>query len=210
MIQKDILTKIKLMRNIAMSILRELVYSFFQKKLIRHSAIKNIFTKYGIFQAKIYKNGHHEFLLIMSRNFFKLGTPIIYSYSESQDCDATDHEMCYCTHQIDLALNMIRKDGGAIIYYSSDVRNIDGLLKDLHTRKLDIEYGEMEKLTLKQDLSMYEKEFQSIGFIFENLNLSRMKLITHDINVVHVSQKLGIEIIKRASMISFDYGKEET
>lgn len=35
-----------------------------------------------------------------------------------------------------------------------------------------------------------------------------MKLIAHDINVVHVSQALGIEVVEKASVISFDYGEK--
>lgn len=210
MIQIDILLKIKLTGKKTMSIIQEFIHYFYQKNFIRHSDMKNIFTKYGIFQAKIFKDSYHEYLVIMSRDFFDLETPIIYSYAESQNCDALDHDMCYCNHQMDIALSMLRSDGGAIVYYSDDVRNIDGLLKDLHTRKLDTNAEVMHKSKIREDLKIYEKEFQSIGFIFENLNLSNVKLITHDINVVHVARKLDIKINKRASMIEFDYGKENT
>ncbi|CAA6804784.1 MAG: Unknown protein [uncultured Sulfurovum sp.] len=190
-----------------MGMMRELIHYFFQKDLIRHSNKKKILTKYGIFQAKIYKDGQHEFLVIMSRDFFELETPIVYSYSESHNCDTADHEMCYCNHQIDAALKMIHNEGGAIVYYSQDVRNIDGLLQELNVRALDSMDEVMTKATVKQDLKTYEKEFQSIGFIFKDLSLSRIKLITHDINLVHISQKLGIKIIKRVTFIQFDYGE---
>lgn len=189
-----------------MGIIQDFMHFFYHKNLIRHSKIKKIFTKYGIFQVKIYKDGHHEFLVIMSRDFFELETPIVYSYSESNDCDVAEHTMCYCNHQIDVALKMIRSTGGAIIYYSADVRNIDGLLKELHVGKVDTVDDVMRKAKVNSELKMYEREFRSIGFIFENLAFSRMKLITHDINVVHVSQKLNIKVVERASMISFDYG----
>lgn len=192
-----------------MRIMQELIHHFYQKNLIIHSQLKNIFTKYGSFQAKIYKDGHHEYLVIMSRNFFELTAPIVYIYSESHDCNVIDHETCYCNHQIDIALKMIRKNGGVIVYYSRDVRSIDGLLKELCVREIDTISNVMTKEKIKLDLKMDQREFQSIGFIFKDLKILSMKLIAHDINVVHVSQKLNIEIIKRISHITFDYGEND-
>lgn len=189
--------------------LQELIHYFYQNNLIKHSKLKKIFTKYGIFQAKIYRDGHHEYLLIKSKNFLDLKAPIVYIYSESHDCDAIDHDICYCNHQMDIALKMIQIEGGVIVYYSGDVRNIDGLLQELHVRDIDTIADVMTKQKVKPDLKMYKREIQAIGFIFEDLNLSSMKLIAQDINVVHVSQKLDIEIIKRVSGITFEYGDKD-
>ena len=189
--------------------IKALVHFFYQKNLIKHSKIRKLFTKYGIFQTKIYKDGHNEHLVIMSRDFFDLKSPIVYIYSPTHECDPLDGDMCYCNDQMDIALKMIRQEGGVIIYYSGDVRNIDGLLEEIHARKLETKDDVMTKTKIKTYLNMDQRAYQTIGFIFEDLNLSSIKLITHDINVVHVTQKLGIEIIKRASVISFDYGEGE-
>lgn len=191
-----------------MSILNELAHFFYGKNLIRHSNIKNMFTKYGIFQAKIYKDGRQEYLVIMSRNFSELNAPIVYIYNEQHVCDPLDDKMCYCNHQVDVALKMISKEGGAIIYYSGDVNNIDGLLQEINARKLDIIDDAMIKTKVKPDLKMNNREYQSIGFIFNDLNFTSIKLVTHDINVVHIAGQLDLEIVKRASVISFDYGEQ--
>lgn len=191
-----------------MSIINELAHFFYGKNLIRHTKIKNIFTKYGIFKAKVYKDGRNEYLVMMSRNFFDLNTPIVYIYNEYHVCDPLDDEMCYCNHQVDLALKMIGKEGGAIIYYSGDVRSIDGLLKEINALKLEAKDDAMIKTKVKTDLKMNKREYQSIGFIFNDLNLTSIKLVTHDINVVHIAGQLDLEIVKRASVISFDYGEQ--
>lgn len=206
MIQIDILLQIKFMRESTMGMMQELIHYFYQKDLIRHSKVKNIFTKYGIFQAKIYKDGHHEYLVIMSRSHTDIKNPIVYIYNESHVCDIVDGDICYCNHQMDVALKMLQIEGGIIIYYSADVRNIDGLLLEINARKLEAKDDVMTKTKIKSDLKMKQREYQAIGFIFEDLNLSRMKLITQDTNVVHVSQKLDIEITKRVFSITFDYG----
>lgn len=191
-----------------MSILNELAHFFYGKNLIRHSKIKNIFTKYGIFKAKVYKDGRQEYLVMMSRNFFELNAPIVYIYNEQHVCDPLDDEMCYCNHQIDVALKMIGKEGGVIVYYSGDVRNIDGLLLEINARKLAAKDDSMIKTKVKVDLKMNKREYQSIGFIFTDLSLASIRLVTHDINVVHVAEQLDLEIVKRASVISFDYGEQ--
>ena len=189
--------------------MQELIHYFYQKNLIKHSKLKNIFTKYGIFKAKIYKDGRHEYLAIMSRNFFEVTSPIVYIYSESHDCNVVENETCYCNHQIDIALKMIRRDGGVIVYYSGDVRSIDGLLQELCVQEIDTISDKMTKEKINLDLKMEQREFQSIGFIFKDLKVDSMKLITQDINVVHVSQKLNIEVNKRVSFINFDYGDKD-
>ncbi|MEA2048904.1 MAG: hypothetical protein U9O64_10735 [Campylobacterota bacterium] len=189
--------------------MRELAHFFYGNNLIRHSKIRNIFTKYGIFQAKVYKDGRHEYLVMMSRNFFELEAPIVYLYSESHLCDASDDTICFCNHQIDIALKMLRKEGGVILYYSADVRNIDGLLQEIHARKLQENEDEMVKTKVKPLLKTDRREHRSIGFIFNNLNLSRIKLVTNDIDVVHVAQQLELEIVERASHITFAYGEDK-
>jgi len=196
-------------RQNIVSIVSELAHFFYGKNLIRHSKIRNIFTKYGIFKAKVYKDGRQEYLVIMSRDLFELETPIVYIYNETHVCDPLDDEMCYCNHQIDVALKMIRKEGGVVVYYSADVRNIDGLLQEINARKLQAKDDAMMKTKVKPVLKMHKREYQSIGFIFNDLNLSSIKLVTNDINVVHIAQQLELDIVKRASYIAFEYGEQK-
>lgn len=193
-----------------MSIIKELAHIFFQKNLIKHSKIRKIFTKYGLFKAKVYKDGHQEHLVIMSRNLFDLNTSFVYIYSDVHACDPLDDEMCYCNNQMDLALKIIRRDGGIIVYSSGDVRVIDGLLQELKVRKLETKGDTMTNTKVDLGFKDYRREYQTLGFIFKDLDLTRVRLVTHDHNIMEVASILGIEIVDAASAITFDYGEEKT
>lgn len=192
-----------------MGILRELVHFFYQKNLVRHSKIKTFFTKYGSFQNKVYNDGRHEYLVIMSQKFSQLQNPIIYLYSESHECDVDEHDHCYCNNQVELALKMIRKEGGVVIYYSEDVRNIDGLMKEVSTQTLKPHEEVMIQTKVKLGLEEYKREYQTIGFICKDLGITSVKLISHDVMVPEVMKELKIEIIKQVSAIRFEYGYKE-
>lgn len=189
-----------------LSIIKIMNPFFYKKSLIRHSKIRSIFTKYGIFKAKIYKDKQEENLVIMSKNFFDLKTPIVYIYSESHACEAVEHKICYCNKQIDIALKMLRTSGGAIIYCSHDVRSIDRLLQEINTSKLEDDSDDVTKTKVKLGLKAYRREHQMIGFIFKDLNLARIKLVTHHSTTIDIAEQLGIEIIKRAPAITVEYG----
>jgi GTP cyclohydrolase II len=110
---------------------------------------------------------------------------------------------------MDIALKLLRKEGGVVIYYSQDMKNIDGLLQEINARKLETKGDVMTKTRVTSTLKSYIREYQTIGFILKDLNLSSIKLVTHDTNIVEVAQQLGIDIIKLAPTITFDYGEQE-
>lgn len=188
-----------------MRILKKLTRFIYGTHLITYSQVTGIFTKYGSYRMQAYQDEHQEHLVIMSQNFSTLHEPIVYVHSDLHRCDPHDPQSCHCNNQMDMALKMIQKEGGVIVYSSSDGRSIDGLLSELKSRKLGIEENVMTKAKINLNLHT-TREYQSIGFILNHLHLSRIKLISSDLRVVHVADQLGIHITKRTPAIAFGYG----
>ena len=188
------------------NIIQKLSTLFRGKNLISHSNITKVSTKYGLYSLKAYKDQNYEYLTIMSRKFSPDANPIVYIHSESHECEPNNEHTCYCNNQMDVALRMINKEGGVILFTSADGREIDSLLKELNTRKLSQEKNVMYKDTITTALDGYEEAYNSLGYIFTNLKLSTILLISNDEKVSEVAKQLNIIVPKQEPNISYQYG----
>ena len=191
-----------------MGMLKKLVTSISKSSQIKHSKIKNIFTKYGIFQAKLYINNGQEYLVIMSSGFSSLENPILYVHSDDiHECNSFD-EQCGCTPQGDITfiLNTISKEGGVIIYTSQDNKNIDKLLSQLNTRSLESQNKMMRSTNYASVFKGYRGKYLALDFILKDLQMSSVQLITDNPNVIFIVEQLEITISKQSPLISYSYG----
>ena len=187
-----------------MSVIEKFINVVYEKVKIKQSPLIQIFTRYGVFQAKMYKDDNQEYLALMSQGFYDLKEPIVYIYNEAHWCDPLQLDKCYCNNMMNMALIMIRKVGGAIIYHSHDGENIDGLLKELKVKKLQ-HTQEPSRKTKHKNINIENKVYRTLGFVLKDLNLETIKLIANDNKVPEVIEQLGIEIIKKEAVLSYEY-----
>lgn len=190
-----------------MNIIEKLVGLISKKDSIVYSKLTNISTKFGLFQMQAYKDKNNEYLAIMSRDFFDLDAPIVYIHSNFHIHSEADSNIRYASNGINSMLKMISKQGGVLICHSKDGRDIDEILKSLNARKLEQGQNIMSKGKIPLSLKFQSREYQVLGFILKNLNLSAIRLISHDINLTIIIEQLGIDILKRVEAISFEYGR---
>jgi len=188
-----------------MNILKKIIGAVSKNSQVEHTKIKNIFTKYGIYQAKMYTNNNQEYLAIMSPNFFNLDNPILYIHSDTHQCDPLD-EQCGCNNHVDLALTTISREGGLLIYTSKENADIDNLLYKLNTRALESQNTIMFGRNYKSALKGYRGEYIALDFILKDLKLSQVQLITESPNVIYIVEQLGIIISRQSPFISYSYG----
>lgn len=189
-----------------MGIMKKLIGLIFDRNPITHSRVTSISTRYGMYKVKAYKDVEQEYLAIMSRNFSDLKEPIVYLHSEFHLCDPNDDNSCHCNNQMDMALKIIYKEGGVVMYHSQDGRNIDGLLQEMNARKIEGEKNAMTKTDAKLGLTAFERKYHTLGFILKDLNLSTMKLVSNDPKAVDIANQLKIDITRQVPAISFGYG----
>lgn len=171
------------------------------EKEIIVSQIANLPTRYGNFNIKAYKDGCQEHLAVMSKNFFELETPLVRIHSECLTGDTFGSLKCDCNNQLHLALELIAKEGGLVIYHRQEGRNI-GLVNKINAYCLQDEgYNTVEaneKLGFKAD----EREYSAVKFIIKDLGIKKMKIITNNPKKVSFLDEIDVEVVERIPAIT--------
>jgi len=170
-------------------------------RTIKQSNSANLPTRYGKFIVKAYKDACQEHLAIMSQDFENLEEPYVRIHSECLTGDAIGSLKCDCNNQLDLALNLISKEGGLVIYHRQEGRNI-GLVNKIDAYNLqDKGYDTIEAnlaLGFKED----ERDYSIVKTIFEDLKIDNIKLITNNPKKIQSIESFGVNIAQRIPAIT--------
>lgn len=167
---------------------------------IIESNIANLPTKYGNFRIKAYKDGHQEHLAIMSLDFETLETPFVRIHSECLTGDTLGSLKCDCQNQLDLSLKFIAKNGGLVIYHRQEGRNI-GLVNKVNAYALQDKGRNTIEANIELGFKEDERDYRVVGYIFENLGIKKLKLITNNPVKLKYVESLGVEIVERIPAI---------
>lgn len=172
-----------------------------KNQMILQSKVAKLPTKYGKFHVKAYNDDGQEHLAIMSKNFDEIDSPLVRIHSECLTGDSLGSLKCDCSNQLDLALELISKEGGLVIYHRQEGRNI-GLLNKINAYNLqDQGYNTIDanlKLGFKED----EREYTAVGHILKDLNLKKIRLITNNPKKIEFVESCGISIEERIPAIT--------
>ncbi|RXJ88379.1 GTP cyclohydrolase II [Arcobacter sp. CECT 8983] len=170
-------------------------------KNIIESQVANLPTRYGNFDIKAYKDGCQEHLAIMSKNFKNIKVPLVRIHSECLTGDTIGSLKCDCNNQLALALELISKEGGLIIYHRQEGRNI-GLVNKVNAYNLQDKGFNTIEANLKLGFEADERDYTAIGFILKDLNLKKIKLITNNPKKIEFVKSCGIEIDTRVPALT--------
>ena len=164
------------------------------------SNIANLPTKYGNFRIKAYKDGNQEHLAIMSLDFETLESPFVRIHSECLTGDTLGSLKCDCQNQLDLSLKFIAKNGGLVIYHRQEGRNI-GLVNKVNAYALQDKGRNTIEANVELGFKEDERDYRVVGYIFENLGIKKLKLITNNPAKLKYVESLGVEIVERIPAI---------
>lgn len=167
---------------------------------IIESNIANLPTKYGNFRIKAYKDGNQEHLAIMSLDFETLEAPFVRIHSECLTGDTLGSLKCDCQNQLDLSLKFIAKNGGLVIYHRQEGRNI-GLVNKVNAYALQDKGRNTIEANVELGFKEDERDYRVVGYIFENLGIKELKLITNNPAKLKYVESLGVEIVERIPAI---------
>ena len=167
---------------------------------IIESNIANLPTKYGNFRIKAYKDGNQEHLAIMSLDFETLEAPFVRIHSECLTGDTLGSLKCDCQNQLDLSLKFIAKNGGLVIYHRQEGRNI-GLVNKVNAYALQDKGRNTIEANIELGFKEDERDYRVVGYIFENLGIKKLKLITNNPAQLKYVESLGVEIVERIPAI---------
>ena len=176
---------------------------------IIQSNIANLPTKHGKFRIKAYKQDNQEHLAIMSEDFENIEAPYVRVHSECLTGDTLGSLKCDCQNQLNLALDFIAKQGGLIIYHRQEGRNI-GLLNKVNAYCLQDQGRNTIEANLELGFGEDDRDYSVVEYIFNDLKVKKIKLITNNPKKIDYVQSLGIEIVERIPAItkSNAYNKE--
>ncbi|WP_323669327.1 GTP cyclohydrolase II [Aliarcobacter butzleri] len=167
---------------------------------IIQSNIANLPTKYGKFRIKAYKDGHQEHLAIMSQDFENLDAPYVRIHSECLTGDTLGSLKCDCQSQLDLSLKFIAQNGGLVIYHRQEGRNI-GLVNKINAYALQDKGRNTIEANLELGFAEDERDYSIVGYIFDDLKIKELKLITNNPEKIKYVESLGVEIVERIPAI---------
>ena len=167
---------------------------------IIQSNIANLPTKYGKFRIKAYKDGHQEHLVIMSQDFENLDAPYVRIHSECLTGDTLGSLKCDCQSQLDLSLKFIAQNGGLVIYHRQEGRNI-GLVNKINAYALQDKGRNTIEANLELGFAEDERDYSIVGYIFDDLKIKKLKLITNNPEKIKYVESLGVEIVERIPAI---------
>jgi GTP cyclohydrolase II len=171
-----------------------------QDKIIK-STVANLPTKHGKFKIKAYKDGCQEHLAIMSQNFDSKKNPYVRIHSECLTGDAIGSLKCDCSNQLNLALKLIAQKEGLVIYHRQEGRNI-GLVNKVNAYALQDQGYDTKEANLKLGFKADERDYSIVKYIFEDLGLKSLKLITNNPKKIEFIESIGIEITERIPAIT--------
>ena len=168
---------------------------------IIQSNIANLPTKYGKFKIKAYKDGNQEHLAIMSQDFETLDAPYVRIHSECLTGDTLGSLKCDCQNQLDLSLKFIAQQGGLVIYHRQEGRNI-GLVNKVNAYALQDQGRNTIQANLELGFGEDDRDYSIVGYIFNDLGVKKLKLITNNPKKIQYVESLGVEIVERIPAIT--------
>jgi GTP cyclohydrolase II len=171
------------------------------EQTIIQSKIANLPTKYGKFKVKAYQDGCQEHLAIMSENLNELTEPYVRIHSECLTGDALGSLKCDCNNQLNLALELISKKGGIVIYHRQEGRNI-GLVNKINAYNLQDQGYDTVEANLKLGFKEDERNYEAVLFILKDLKIKDIKLITNNPKKIEFIENCGINIVQRIPSIT--------
>jgi GTP cyclohydrolase II len=170
---------------------------------ISTSDIASLPSVFGDFKLKVYKDEdtQKEHIAIYTDNLSSLDAPLVRIHSECLTGDVLGSKKCDCADQLHLALSMITKDGGMVLYLRQEGRGI-GLLNKINAYKLQEEGYDTVEANHQLGFGDDEREYSIVEYIFKDFGIDTIKLITNNPTKLEIVTQYGIKVQKRIPIIT--------
>lgn len=174
------------------------------KSQLKHSAMAKLPTEYGLFEIRIYKTilDSKEHIALTMGNLESPEPILVRIHSQCVTGDTLHSLRCDCGEQLQKSLQIISKNKrGVLIYLNQEGRGIGLTNKikayDLQEKGLDTVEAN-HQLGFPADIRSYKIAAE----ILEDLNISKIKLLTNNPDKIKELKKYGIKNIERIDIES--------
>ncbi|MFK0401783.1 GTP cyclohydrolase II [Microbacterium sp. NPDC090225] len=128
-------------------------------------------------------------------------TSLVRVHSECLTGEAFGSLKCECGPQLDAALDAIEQDGGIVIYMRGHEGRGIGLINKLRAYSLQEEGLDTVDANLALGLPADAREYAAAAGILADLGVSKVRLLTNNIDKVNQLRELGLDVVEQVPLI---------
>jgi 3,4-dihydroxy 2-butanone 4-phosphate synthase/GTP cyclohydrolase II len=159
-------------------------------------------TEFGNFTSSIYTDSMQKEHIMMIHENTDVNQPILLRiHSECLTGDLFHSLRCDCGYQLRESLNMIKTDGGILIYLRQEGRGIGLTQKYFAYKFQDMGYDTIEA-NLKLGFSADLRSFVAAADMLKQNNVKKVRLITNNPQKIKDLQENHIEVVECIPLVS--------
>lgn len=153
-----------------------------------------LITKFAEFTVRVYKDQLDKETLVLSTQSLDISQPVLVRvHSECLTGDALGSLHCDCGQQLHKSLQMIKENGGVLIYLRQEGRGI-GLFEKIKSYELQSQGYDTFEANIALGHAPDTRSYAMVKKVLEGLGITKIKILTNNPSKVSNIAKLGIVV----------------